>query len=97
MFERFPEHARRAALRACAHGVATAALAGATWPLGSAAAQDAQRHLIIQNVRIFDGVRVLPERAVLIRGGLIAEIGTRSPRLLRSGSSTAQGKRCCPA
>jgi imidazolonepropionase-like amidohydrolase len=44
--------------------------------LSSGAAQDALPAQIIENVRIFDGVRVLPERTVLIRDGRIAEIGT---------------------
>lgn len=44
---------------------ATAVLLAGVLTPGFATAQDAQRSLIIQNVRIFDGVRVLPERAVL--------------------------------
>ena len=58
-----------------AYGVSTiAALVACVVTLSSAPAQDAQRPQIIQNVRVFDGVRVLPERAVLIRDGRITEI-----------------------
>lgn len=60
-----------------AYGVSTiAALLACVVTLSSAPAQDAPRPQIIRNVRIFDGVRVLPERAVLLRDGRIVEIGT---------------------
>ena len=66
-----------------------------TWT-AVAAAQTTQKPLIVEHVRVFDGMRVVPDANVVVEGGVIRAVGAAVPAPAGAEVVDGQGKTLLP-